>query len=144
MTTDRRNFLRQSTLGACAVITGISALTSGCSTLPLVKVKPESNELKVLASQFGEGNNLLVRTPEFEFDILLHREKSDSYTALLMQCSHQNQPLTFSSGQIYCPSHGSTFSLEGHVTKAPATQDLKKYSTRISADEQTVFIQLNS
>jgi Rieske Fe-S protein len=62
----------------------------------------------------------------------------------LMQCSHQNQPLTFSSGQIYCPSHGSTFSIEGKVVKAPATADLKTFTTRISSDNQYVNIQLHS
>jgi Rieske Fe-S protein len=141
---NRRNFIQTSGLGTCALLGGIGILSGGCSTLPMVRVKPEANELKVLISQFAEGNNLLVRTADLEFDILLNRESPLVYRAILMQCSHQNQPLTFSSGQIYCPSHGSTFSLEGKVVKAPATNDLKTYTTRISSDNQFVIIQLNS
>jgi cytochrome b6-f complex iron-sulfur subunit len=59
-------------------------------------------------------------------------KKSDTeYTALLMQCTHQENPVQFTGEGFYCPSHGSKFDMDGNVTVKPARTPLKHYNTKV-------------
>jgi cytochrome b6-f complex iron-sulfur subunit len=49
-----------------------------------------------------------------------------------MKCTHQDNPLTVNSTGLYCTAHGSTFDLQGNVTKEPALHALKKYKTELN------------
>lgn len=141
---NRRNFIgKTARLGACSLI-GVSLLTqSGCASYPLVKANPVNNLLKVDLTAFGEGKRLLVRTPDLEFDVFVHQFQTGQFRATLLQCSHRNEPISVSDTQIYCPSHGSTFSLEGAVTKAPATEPLKHYPVKLSDDGTSLLIDIS-
>lgn len=110
-----------------AATAGIAAsLLDSCSPIPVVKASPENNSLKVPLSAFGEKSYVLVRRPDLLPDILLVK-RSEGYNALLMECSHEAQPLSVGGTTINCSAHGSTFDLEGNVTHAPATKPLTRY-----------------
>jgi Rieske Fe-S protein len=81
---------------------------------------------------------VLVRNPKLEFDILLIRINENSYNALLMKCTHQDNALTANKSGLYCSAHGSTFDLEGNVTKEPALTPLKKFKTEVSNSSVTI------
>lgn len=49
-------------------------------------------------------------------------------------CTHRHVPLKAEpNGSFYCSRHGSTFDPNGHIAKGPASHDLPKLKTSISA-----------
>lgn len=89
--------------------------------------------MTVPLSSFTEKNKMvIVRSGELEFDILVVKS-ANAYHALQMKCSHQDNPLTANASGLFCSAHGSTFDLEGNVTKEPALKPLKKYKTEWNA-----------
>lgn len=137
---NRRSFIKNSCL-ACAGMAGISVLLDSCQPLPIVRAEINNNSLLVSKSGFTEKNNILiVRAPQLENDILLIRTSTNDYRALLMQCTHQNNPLVATSKSLFCNSHGSSFSLEGKVQQGPAIKDLKTFKTE--AQKENVLIHL--
>ena len=141
----RRDFITNtSKLGACALL-GVSVLSqSGCASYPMLNVKALDKSLSIPLAEFQKSKRILVRTPSLEFDIFVHEFDAGKYRATLLQCTHHQEPIKVSDQQIYCPSHGSTFSLDGQVVKAPAKIELKHYPTRISEDGKTLLIQMES
>lgn len=131
---NRRNFIKQSCL-LCAVIAGMGVLTSqlsGCAPLPIYKGEVEMNFITVPLSSFTDKTNLLiVRSSKLSFDILVVKLGDDTYNAVLMKCTHQDNPLTASKSGLFCSSHGSAFDLQGNVTKEPAISPLKKFKVEI-------------
>jgi cytochrome b6-f complex iron-sulfur subunit len=61
--------------------------------------------------------------------IIIARAKSGNYVALSKVCTHEGNVVIYQkdSDNIYCPVHGSTFSLTGKVIKNPALSELKQY-----------------
>ena len=141
----RRDFITQtSKLGACALL-GVTVLSqAGCASYPMLKVNALDKSLSIALTEFQKSKRVLVRTPSLEFDIFVHEFEAGKYRATLLQCTHHNEPIKVTDQQIYCPSHGSTFSLDGQVVKAPAKKELKHYPTRISEDGKSLQILLES
>ena len=141
----RRDFITNtSKLGACALL-GVSVLSqSGCASYPMLNVKALDKSLSIPLTEFQKSKRILVRTPSIDFDIFVHEFEAGKYRATLLQCTHHQEPIKVSDQQIYCPSHGSTFSLDGQVLKAPAKKELKHYPTHISEDGKTLLIQMES
>lgn len=139
----RRDFITNtSKLGACALL-GITVLSqTGCAAYPLFKAKVIDKTLSIPLTEFIKSKRLLVRTSSIEFDIFAHEFEAGKYRATLLQCTHHNEPVTVSDQKMYCPSHGSTFALDGQVTKAPAKVGLKHFPTRLSDDGNSVLILL--
>ncbi len=131
---------------SCAGILGSSALLSllnSCAPLPVLKTSSKENRVLVPESSFVENQNvLIVKNSNLEFDILLIRKKDNTYNALYMQCTHQNQPLSATKTGLFCSAHGSAFNLEGEVTVEPATQPLKKFKTQL--EDNNIIIYLNA
>jgi nitrite reductase/ring-hydroxylating ferredoxin subunit len=140
----RRDFLKN-TCGICLAIGGagmLSALLQSCGAIPMVKASPVDKKVSVPLSSFTDKQPyVLVRIASLENDILLVKKKDGTFTALYMECTHQNQPLTVTGNGLHCPTHGSSFDLDGNVTQSPATQPLKKYPA--AASGENVLITLN-
>lgn len=141
----RREFITQtSKLSACALLGATVLSQAGCATYPMLNVKALDKSLSIALTEFQKSKRILVRTPSLEHDIFVHEFDAGKYRATLLQCTHNQEPLKVSDQQLYCPSHGSTFTLDGQVVKAPAKKELKHYPTRISADGNTLQILLES
>lgn len=125
------------------VMAGVSIITlmDACATGKIIKTDVVNNELKVNVSDFKpEQSFVLVRAASLNFDILLHKDSDTAYTALLMQCTHYDNPVFANNKEIFCPSHGSKFDFSGKVLKEPATQNLKQYKTSVSDAVVTIQI----
>jgi Rieske Fe-S protein len=63
-----------------------------------------------------------------------------SFAAFVNACPHQGVAVTFRKGSndFYCSAHGSTFSITGAVTVAPATSGLSARTVEISGTTLTV------
>lgn len=140
--TSRRDFLKTA-CGFCAALgtVGMTAtLLEGCTSIPVVKASPQNNRITVPLASFGESKYVFVRASGSESDILLIKKTDGNYNALLMQCTHEAQPLTVSGSSIYCASHGSSFDLDGKVTKEPATRPLQKYPVTVETDSVVILL----
>jgi len=54
--------------------------------------------------------------------------------AVSATCTHKSVALAVKDGALKCPRHGSAFSSEGKVTKAPARKALPRFGVRLSGD----------
>jgi len=52
--------------------------------------------------------------------------------AVSSTCTHKNVALVARDGAFKCPRHGSAFSADGNVTKAPARKPLPRYGIRLN------------
>ena len=140
----RREFLKDTCttcLGTAFLGLTFTQLTS-CSALPIYKTSLGGKKVLVPLTSFAESNLLIVRDMQVSFDVLLVKKSEQEYNAIYMKCSHQENPVTATASGLYCSSHGSTFDLDGNVTKEPALQPLKKFRIELEANQLT--IDLNS
>jgi len=125
------------------LMAGVSVVTlmDACATGKIVKSEAVNNVISVNVSDFKpESSFVLVRASTLNFDILLHKDSDTSYTALLMQCTHYDNPVFANNKEIFCPSHGSKFDFSGKVLKEPATQNLKHYKTELNTSVISIFL----
>ncbi|MEO8068788.1 MAG: Rieske (2Fe-2S) protein [Flavobacteriales bacterium] len=140
---ERRAFLKQGCM-TCLAFAGAGALLSleGCASLPVVKVEPSEGARKVVlpVASLGPEGMVIVRSRSFSNDILVVRNAEGTYDALLMRCTHQDQPLTATRSGLHCASHGSTFDLQGNVVAAPAERPLTRYPVTVLLDQLNISI----
>ncbi|HTL81521.1 MAG TPA: Rieske (2Fe-2S) protein [Bacteroidia bacterium] len=132
---ERRKFLKLS-CSMCVAAAGAGILLpslSGCSPIPVIKASVSDNTLTVPLTSFKDGKLAIVRSMKLDSDILLVKKSDSEVNALLMKCTHQDNPLTATATGLNCPTHGSSFDLDGNVTHDPATRPLKKYTTEVTA-----------
>lgn len=132
---NRREFIKQSCT-LCLSVLGASVLTTqltSCKPLPIYKGTLINKVIDVPLSSFNQGDNvLIVRSGNLQFDIALIKKTENDYSALELKCTHQANSLTATKSGFLCAAHGSTFDLEGKVTKEPALVPLKKYKTQLT------------
>jgi len=114
---------------------------SGCSTTGIFKTSIENKKISVPASLFTQNPLLIIRPRELGFDIALRKESEGVYTALLLRCTHADNPLVSSGNGFQCNLHGSRFDKEGGVIKGPAEFALTTYRTEVVSDQ--IIIHLN-
>ncbi|MGG7662273.1 ubiquinol-cytochrome c reductase iron-sulfur subunit [Dyadobacter sp. BHUBP1] len=75
-------------------------------------------------------------------DVLVAKTSGGSYVALSKICTHEGNPVAYrsSSNDVFCQTHGSTFSTAGAVTNGPATTPLKTYNVTVSSDGNTLTV----
>jgi Rieske Fe-S protein len=140
----RREFLKDT----CTVCLGTAFLgfsvtqLSSCSSLPIYKTNLSRALVEVPLSNFAESNVVIVRDLQVAYDILLVKKSEQEYNAIYMKCSHRENPVTATKNGLFCSTHGSTFDLDGNVTKEPAPGPLKKFKTEVK--DQQLTIDLNS
>jgi Rieske Fe-S protein len=140
----RREFIKDTCtacLGTAFLGLTFSQLTS-CSSLPIYKTNLSQKMVDVPLTSFVESTVVIVRDMQVPYDVLLVKKSEQEYTALYMKCSHQENAVTATKTGLYCSTHGSTFDLDGNVTKEPAIKPLKKFKTSLT--ENSVTIDLNS
>lgn len=140
----RREFLKDTCtacLGTAFMGITFSQLTS-CSSLPIYKTNLSQKIVNVPLTSFAESNLVIVRDMQVQYDILLVKKSEQLYQAIYMKCSHRENPVTATKTGLFCSEHGSTFDLDGNVTKEPAPGPLKKFKTELHDNQ--LSIDLNS
>jgi nitrite reductase/ring-hydroxylating ferredoxin subunit len=136
---DRRHFVRSACLGCAGLSLGIGMVSlTGCSTLPLVKVLCDGHTLDVPLTAFADSTQVIARSPQLAFDVLVMRLPNNEYRGIHLRCTHEDQALTATPAGLHCPSHGSRFSLTGAVEAGPATEALRSLPAHVSGDHVTV------
>lgn len=140
---ERREFIKGGCKACMAVMAGVSiaSFLESCATGRIVKTEIKDNRIIVLKSEFiPENKFVMVRASTLSYDIMLYKVSETQYNALLMQCTHYDNPVYANNREIFCPSHGSKFDFNGKVTQEPATTNLKSYKTEIGNDAITIIL----
>jgi nitrite reductase/ring-hydroxylating ferredoxin subunit len=129
---ERREFIKNACVscGLAAVVSILpAAILQSCTTLPMLKTSSENKDLVISKTKLAPDKKLFVlRNNDIQYDVLLVKNPDDTYYALYMQCTHNDNPLTANDKGLYCSLHGSVFDLQGKITNGPATQPLKHLS----------------
>ena len=74
------------------------------------------------------------------YDIAVQKKEDNSFSALLLLCTHQENQLTITNKGYSCALHGSNFDKDGHVLKGPAERPLEHLSTIVSGNNLIIQI----
>ncbi|MEI9920216.1 MAG: Rieske (2Fe-2S) protein [Bacteroidota bacterium] len=144
MMINRRTFIKSSCV-ACASGMLFSELMSSCApALPTFKTAIEGKSISVPVTYFAASNVAIVRDNMAEYDILVVKKSEEQFDAIYMRCSHRENPLTATPTGLHCSAHGSSFDLNGQVTKEPATAPLQKFPTEFDRTNGTISINIQS
>ncbi len=94
--------------------------------------------IQVPRSAFAESRLVLVRHAKLPYDLLVQQLPDNSFRAVYLRCTHEDQPLTATSTALHCPSHGSRFALDGSVLEGPATNPLTSFPVTEQGDRLLV------
>ena len=139
---DRRDFLHNCG-HACLLLfaTPLVIGGSGCSATTVVQVSANTDRtVDVPVSALVANGRAIVRCEQLSDDMLVTRNVQGEWRALLMRCTHRDQPLVAVSNGLVCNSHGSRFDLDGLVTKAPAVASLHLYRITEHDDHLTIHL----
>lgn len=143
MSPERRDFIKQA-CGLCASLVGISLVlpaVTACSPLKTVMGVVKQGTIDVALSNFTEENNMvIVRNNDFDYDLVVVKYPDGNYRSFQLQCTHRANPLVATKTGFFCNLHGSKYALDGSVTQAPATTNLKEYNLQVSTDKITIKI----
>ena len=120
----------------------MSTLLSSCSNSDVIHVEKNGNIISIPLSIMQESKTQIIRVAGYQNEIALASARDGEITAIVMQCTHVSNPLTFTGTGYICPVHGSKFGIEGDVLHGPAQRPLRRLPTRIS--NNTIVIRLNS
>ncbi len=141
---ERRAFVRS---GCKLCVTGmVMMILSPGELFAAKKNKPFKTQLndhgqaEIPVSMFVETNLQIVRVKELEYDIVLHKEQDENYTALLMKCTHFDNALYLTGDGMRCSLHGSEFDTRGNILKGPAEIPLQQFETQRL--ENNIIIQI--
>ncbi len=141
---ERREFIKNACV-SCGVISLMSTfpltLLQSCTSLPMLRTSSADKNIVINKTKLAPEKNLFVlRNDDLQYDVLLVKNKDNTYYALYMQCTHQDNPVTANDKGLNCSIHGSTFDLEGKVTNGPATHELKRYTVTETTENLTINI----
>ena len=139
---DRRTFLTSSCSACVLAGAGLLAGTvSSCAPVSLYSTEMNGRNVEVPISIFSDQPLQIVKAGGLQYEIAVEKQGS-SYRALLLQCTHAENPLTFAGNRFVCPLHGSAFDEHGRVLKGPAERPLRALATRVLGDRLTILVDL--
>lgn len=137
----RRDFIKN-TCSLCGALLGIGLLDTGlagCAPLPIFNLPKANGSIEIDAMVLSNENPvLLLKHTDLEYDLALVRLSAQQYKALLLECTHQPNPLIPTKSGFQCSVHGSSFALNGQVTQAPALRPLYEFPVQLLADKLIV------
>ncbi len=124
---------------ACLAGTFLSVLVESCSTDKMVNAEMDKAGLVIPVSDFKKADGsfrkyLVLQNEKLRYPVCIYRFSEMEYTALLMECTHQNTELEVFGDKLQCPAHGSEFSDRGIVLNGPADTNLRTFPVKIQND----------
>ncbi len=139
---ERREFISSSCkiclLGAAGF--SLTQLMSCAATSSVYKTNITNGYLNVPLNLFEKSSLQIVRPAGWYYDVAVQKNDDNSYTALLLQCTHQQNQLTPTGTGYHCSLHGSDFDKQGNVRKGPAEEPLHHFETSVNNNLVTVHV----
>jgi nitrite reductase/ring-hydroxylating ferredoxin subunit len=131
---DRKEFIKKCGF-ACLAATGIGAVLQSCVASRSVIAEISGSDLVFAESHFETVKHnkirykkyLVVQNERLKFPICIFRHPDNTYSAVLMKCSHQGAELQVFGDKLQCPAHGSEFNQHGKPLNAPADTNLRSF-----------------
>jgi len=140
----RRAFIKSS-CNICLLLTAGAILPtlSGCSpAYKVINTEIHDNQVEIPLAGFAQSPLQLIRPKGWLYSIAVRKKEDNTYSAFLLKCTHQDNQLAPAPNGYSCSLHGSTFNVEGHVTKGPAERPLKEYP--VTTDTTNLIIHLKA
>lgn len=134
----RRTFLKSSCNACLLMATGmLMPALSGCGpgAYSIFNTDIRDDRVEVPDTAFVKSPLVLVRPKGWYYSIALRRAADNSYSALLLKCTHQDNQLNAASDGYSCSLHGSSFNREGRVTRGPAERALKSFPVTLEGNQ---------
>src|SRR5258708_7073386 len=142
---ERRAFLKSS-CNVCMLLTAglILPMLPGCGPAahPVIHTEIPHNLIQNPPTRVSPPPLQLPSPKGWLYAIAVRKKEDNTYSALLLKCTHQDNQLTASGSGFNCSLHGSAFNTEGAVTKGPAERALKQYT--ITANQTNLTIHLKA
>ena len=127
----------------------IGGLLESCTTNYYALSSVSNNNIIIKKSDFfeiKEGTSkprkfVLVKTDKLNFPLCIFKLNENTYSTLLMECSHKSCELNPHGNYLICPCHGSEFNNLGQVQNPPADADLQSFKT--THDNENIYIHLS-
>ncbi len=142
---DRRKFIS----GACricllgAAVSAVGADLASCSPATGKNIYTPviiDNKIKVPLSLFEKNSFRIISPEKFLYEIAIEKKQDNSFRALLLRCTHQDNQLTNTGNGFTCSLHGSRFDKEGNVLKGPAESALQKLKLQIVKSNLYIYL----
>jgi Rieske Fe-S protein len=136
----RRDFIKSSCTTCLLTATGwmlpaIALTGCGPAAYQVLSTVEKEDRIEVPADAFIKGPLVLLRPKGWFYSIALRKHEDNTYSALLLKCTHQDNQLTAFSDGYSCSLHGSAYNKEGRVTKGPAERALKTFPVTSNANQ---------
>lgn len=127
----RREFIRQASFGSCILIAGsLIPILGNDLTYSSLTLDNDENELKIPLKSFNENSYHIIKHKKFK-SILISKDKDGDFHAVQLICPHKRGKIKTTEEGLKCKLHGSTFTMEGEVTKGPAKSNLTEFPISI-------------
>ena len=108
--------------------------------LKIVKTDIVDNQILLPAASFSQAGFQIIRPKGWFYDIAVQKKADNTFQALLLQCTHQDNQLMPAANGYSCSLHGSQFNKDGIATKGPAERNLKQYATSVNNDKLIIHL----
>ena len=144
---ERREFIRSS-CNVCMLAAAGYFLPklAGCSpaSFAIFKTDIVDKKVELPLTMFSTSTLQFIRPNGWYYNIAVEKKEDNTYTALLLQCTHQENQLTPNGNNGFtCTLHGSVFDKEGRVRKGPAQDPLVRYTTYVENDHLVIEVPLH-
>ena len=133
---NRKEFLQTcgcAALGALAV----GSIATGCANtmynakftrVGKVVVIPLSEFVDTTREIYQQRPFVIINVLEQKYPIAVYAHPDQTFSALLLRCTHRNCELQPQDDFLVCPCHGSEFTTHGAVQSPPALVNLDSFS----------------
>ncbi|MBS1524100.1 MAG: Rieske (2Fe-2S) protein [Bacteroidetes bacterium] len=135
----RKEFIKTCGM-ACLGAAFLGIAFEGCSGSKMIAGTMDRSGLLVPLASFdlGTGSHrkyIVVQHEKLRYPVCVYRFDANTYTALLMRCTHQGAELQVFGDRLECPAHGSRFDNHGAVENGPADTSLRSFPVQILEDQ---------
>lgn len=135
---ERKEFIKTCGM-ACMSGAILASLMESCTGNKIITGTIENADLVVPVSSFQAGSSFkkyIIAQPEIlKYPVCIYRFNENTYSAILMKCSHQGAQLEVYGDRLECSAHGSEFSDKGIVLVGPAENNLRTFPVSIHKNQ---------
>lgn len=142
---NRKEFLRVCS-GSCLGLIGVQ-LIPACKPTKHIQGSSHNNLLTLNKSEFlikgkkeAYHKSIICKVDSLDFPLVIYRLADNSYSTLLLRCTHQGNELSMNGDILSCSAHGSEFNFKGDVLQGPAETPLQRFPT--TSDQTYLYIDL--
>lgn len=140
---NRKDFIKSSCqlclLGAAGMFSATLLSSCGAAKTAAYRVPVLDGRISVPLAVLEADGSKVIRPQSWDYDIAIHKNEG-RYEALLLRCTHMENPLYPSGKGWVCHQHGSVFDAEGRVRKGPAEKSLTRYRTEVEGENLLIYI----